>query len=74
MDRGNEKRRVLRTKVKWSVTMQTSKGTISTGAHDISVEGAFIRAWNPLDLDEGFKTFIKLPSLDSLLLVDAQVV
>lgn len=74
VDRGNEKRRVPRTKVNWSVTIQTSKGTISTEAHDISVEGAFIRAWNPLDLDEVFKIFIKVPNLDSPLLVDAQVV
>ena len=74
VDRSNEKRRVPRTKVKWSVTIQTSKGTISTEAHDISVEGAFIRASNPLDLDEVFKIFIKVPSLGSPLLVDAQVV
>jgi hypothetical protein len=74
VDRGNEKRRVPRTKVKWSVTIQTSKGTINTEANDISVEGAFIRAWNPLDLDEVFKIFIKVPKLNSPLLVDAQVV
>ena len=74
VDPGNEKRRVPRTQVKWSVTIQTSKGTISTEAHDISAEGAFIRASNPLDLDEVFKIFIKVPNLDSPLLVDAQVV
>ena len=54
--------------------MQTTQGVINTGAHDIIVEGAFIRAWNPLDLDEVFKIFIKVPNLDSPLLVDAQVV
>ena len=71
---GNEKRRVARTQVEWSVTIQTSKGTISTEVRDISVEGAFIRASNPLDLGEFFKMFIKVPALDRPLLVDAQVV
>jgi Tfp pilus assembly protein PilZ len=74
VDPGNEKRRVARTQVKWSVTIQTSKGTISTEVRDISVEGAFIRALNPLDLGEVFKIFIKVPTLDNPLLVDAQVV
>ena len=74
VDLDNEKRRVPRTQVKWSVTIQTSKGTISTEVHDISGEGAFIRASNPLALGEVFKIFIKMPNLDNPLLVDAQVV
>ena len=74
MDPGNEKRRVVRTQVRWSVTIQTSEGTISTEVHDIRVEGAFIRASHPLDLGEVFKIFIKVPTLDNPLLVDAQVV
>ena len=74
VDFGNEKRRVPRTNIKWSVTIQTSKGAISSETHDISVEGAFIRAWNPSDFDEFFKIFIKVPNLNSPLLADAQVV
>ena len=69
-----EKRRVPRTKIKWSVVIQTSQGTINTEAHNMSVEGAFIHSWNPLDLDEVFKMFIKVPNLDRPLSVDAQVV
>jgi len=74
VDFSNEKRRVPRTNIKWSVTIQTSRGAISTETHDISVEGAFIRALNPSDFDEFFKIFIKVPNLNSPLLADAQVV
>ena len=74
VDPGNEKRRVVRTQVRWSVTIQTSKGAINTEVRDIGVDGAFIRASNPLDLGEVFKIFIKVPTLDNPLLVDAQVV
>ena len=69
-----EKRRVSRNEIKWSVIIQTSQGTINTEVHNISVEGAFIHSWNPLDLDEVFKMFIKVPNLDRPLSVDAQVV
>ena len=71
---GNEKRRVARTQVEWPVTLQTSEGTISTEVRDISVEGAFIRVSNPLDLGEFFKIFIKMPNLDRPILVEARVV
>ena len=71
VDPGNEKRRVVRTQVRWSVTIQTSKGAINTEVRDIGVDGAFIRASNPLDLGEVFKIFIKVPTLDNPLLVDA---
>ena len=70
----HEKRLVPRTKIRWSVVIQTSQCTINTETHNISVEGAFIRSWNPLDLDEVFKMFIKVPNLDRPLAVDAQVV
>ena len=70
----DEKRLVPRTKIKWSVIIQSSQGTINTEAHNISVEGAFIRSLNPPALGEVFKMFIKVPNLDRPLSVDAQVV
>jgi len=69
-----EKRQFPRAKVNLSVVLQTENGVISTGTHDISVDGAFIRAQNPLGLDEVFKIFIKIPNLDRPISPDAQVV
>lgn len=69
-----EKRQFPRAKVNLYMVLQTEKGVISTGTHDISVEGAFIRARNPLGPDEVFKIFIKIPNLDRPISPDAQVV
>ena len=69
-----EKRQFPRGQFKWSVTMQTSQGVINTETHDISVNGAFLRSWEPLEPGEVFKMFINVPTLDRPLLVDAKVV
>ena len=69
-----EKRLFPRIAIKWSVIVQTRQGIVNTETHNISVEGAFIRFWNPLAANEVFKMLIKVPNLDRQLSVDAQVV
>ena len=74
MSLDGEKRQFPRAKVNLSVVLQTRKGVISTSTHNISVEGAFLRAWNPLRLDEVCRIFIKIPNLDSPISSDVTVI
>lgn len=74
MSLDGEKRQFPRPKVNWSVVLQTKKGVLSTSTHNISVEGAFIRAWNPLGSDEVYRIFIKIPNLDRPISYDVTVI
>jgi len=51
---GEERRQHPRMDVNWSVSMETSKGTMAAELKNVSIGGAFICCKNPLPLGEVF--------------------
>ncbi|MGA1825481.1 MAG: PilZ domain-containing protein [bacterium] len=58
---GIERRQHERIDVSWPVTMETSKGTISTKTVNVSISGAFVICQNPLPLKEVFAINMNIP-------------
>ena len=69
-----ERRRYPRARIEWSVTFKTDKGVVAGVTLNVSAGGATLRFPNPPLLHEVLEMTIRVPELDRLLIVEAQVV
>ncbi|MGQ9510172.1 MAG: PilZ domain-containing protein [Thermodesulfobacteriota bacterium] len=64
--RGEERRREVRLKVNWSVTMETPEGVVEAELKNISLGGAFICCKKPLPVGEIFNLTLIVPENEPL--------
>jgi c-di-GMP-binding flagellar brake protein YcgR len=69
-----ERRRYPRAKIEWPVSVKTDQGMVTGYTLNLSAGGATVRLQNPPLVHEIIEMTIKIPELDRLLSVEAQVV
>ena len=69
-----ERRRYPRAKIEWPVSVKTDQGMVTGYTLNLSAGGATVRLQNPPLVHELIEMTIKIPELDRLLSVEAQVV
>ena len=74
VDYEKEKRQRPRARVNWLVVFKTSQGDISGETLNLTVDGAFIRCEESLEVDQAVEMDINVPTLLRPITISAQVV
>ena len=69
-----ERRRYPRAQIEWPVVINTDQGVVKGITLNVSAGGATVRFQDPPLVHEVFETTIKIPEVDRVLVVEAQVV
>lgn len=69
-----ERRRYPRAQIEWPVVINTDQGVVKGITLNVSAGGATVRFQDPPLMHEVFETTIKIPEVDRVLVVEAQVV
>lgn len=74
MDYVKEKRQRPRSRVNWVVVVKTNEGVIPGETLNVTVDGAFIRCQESLEVDQAVEMTVHIPALVRPLIITAQVI